>query len=226
MQQCAKDHRWRVEADVPKLCDVTIWQTKGELGDEALEAAAHALDGGFVIAVPSDTGYALAADVSYTGAADRLFAMKHRSRSFALPMLVADVEQAMTLAVSVPRSAITLMDKFWPGALTLVLPRHPDFVADLGDDDDTVGVRCPDHIVPRLLCEEVGPLATTSANHSGTPTSSTAQQVVDVFRDAVELVLDGDVCDGPQATVVDCTGESPKLLREGAIPWADLLQVI
>jgi L-threonylcarbamoyladenylate synthase len=202
---------------------MAIIQARGaSLSDDALERTIHALDSGLVVGVPSDTSYALVADVSYTGAADRMFAMKRRSRTFELPMLVSDVEQAMSLAVGVPASAERLMEKFWPGPLTIILPRHPDFVADLGSDDETVGIRCPGHSVPRQLCDEIGPLATTSANISGQPTITEAEGIVDTFGDAVHLVLDGGKCEGPGATVVDCTGEQPKLLSEGAIAWAEI----
>lgn len=212
---------------MPNVSRVELLSISGEVPPTvAIEAAVHALDSGLVVAVPSDTGYALVADVSYTGAADRIFAMKKRSRSFALPMLVSDADQAMSLSVGVPAVAERLMDKFWPGPLTLVVPRHPDFVADLGDDEETVGVRCPDSVVARLLCDEVGPLATTSANLSGQPTSSDAQTVMDVFGDGVSLVLDGGVCTSTQATVVDCTGGDPRLLREGAIFWRDVCSVV
>lgn len=192
----------------------------------AIDAAIHALDSGSVIAVPSDTGYALIADVSYTGAADRLFALKMRSRDFELPMIVSDIDQALSLSVGVPESAQQLMEKLWPGALTLIVPRHPDFVADLGSDDETVAVRCPGHLIPRLLCDEVGPLATTSSNISGSTTHQTAKEVTDTFGDHVAVVLDGGVCDGSPATVVDSTGETPKLLREGSVSWTEILSVL
>jgi len=194
----------------------------------AIELAADALDAGALVGVPTDTVYALVADVSYAGSADRLFALKQRSRSQELPVIVADVDQALSVAIGVPEAAEHLMDKFWPGPLTIVLPRHPDFVADLGSDDgETVGVRCPDHIVPRLLCEEVGPLAITTANRRGaTVPATTAQEVQATFGDSVGVVLDGGTCDGPMATVIDCTGIEPKLLREGAVPWADILKLV
>lgn len=212
---------------MPNVRPVTIVSVSGDnLEAAAMETALHALDGGFVVAVPTDTGYSLVADVSYTGAADRLFAMKRRSRDFALSMLVSDVEQALSLSVGVPQSAERLMAKFWPGALTIVVPRHPDFVADLGDDEETVGVRCPGHSVARQLCDEFGPLATTSANISGRPTISTAYGVVDEFGEGVAVVLDAGECVSTQATVVDCTGEMPKLLQEGAISWDDICVVI
>ncbi len=200
------------------------------LGDvpprEAIEKAVHALSGGFLVAIPTDTVYGLAADVSYTGAADRLFAIKQRSRSFELPVLVADIEQARSISVGLPPIAERLMEKFWPGALTIVVPRHPDFVADLGSDDETVGIRCPNHIVPRLLCEEIGPLATTSANLHKEAPRVTAQEVADMFPEGLELILDGGPCDGRSSTVVDVTGSEPKLLREGDVSWDDIRALI
>jgi tRNA threonylcarbamoyl adenosine modification protein (Sua5/YciO/YrdC/YwlC family) len=114
------------------------------------------------------------------------------------------------------------MARFWPGALTLVLPRHPGVVADLGHDEATIGLRCPDHALARELCRIVGPLATTSANLHGERTATTAQEVEDLFGAAVPVVLDGGTCEGAPSTVVDCTGAEPKLLREGRIPWSEI----
>ncbi len=108
--------------------------------------------------------YGLAADPFRTGASDRLFAVKRRPRTVELPVLVADVEQALSLAIAVPAAALRLMERCWPGPLTIVLPRRPDLNADLGTDDATIGIRCPRHPVPLALCRAVGPLATTSAN--------------------------------------------------------------
>lgn len=192
----------------------------------AIDAAVRELEAGYIVGVPTDTAYGLVADVSYTGAADRLFSLKKRSRDHELPVIVYDIEQAMSLAIGVPPAGERLMEKFWPGALTLVLPRNPDFVADLGGDEDTIGVRCPDHIVPRLLCDEVGPLAITTANLEGAQPAMTAPEVVDLFGDAISVVLDSGRCDRNLATVVDVTGFEPKLLREGQISWADIKSVL
>jgi L-threonylcarbamoyladenylate synthase len=191
----------------------------------AIDAAVRALESGSVVGVPTDTVYGLVADVSYTGSADRLFALKRRSRAHELPVIVADIEQATSLAIGIPLVAERLMEKFWPGALTLVLPRHPDFVADLGSDDETVGLRCPDHIVPRLLCEEVGPLAITTANVGQGAPATTAAEVDAQFRN-ISIVLDAGRCANDMATVVDVTGETPKLLREGQVQWADIQSVL
>lgn len=191
--------------------------------DRGLAAAARALRAGLVVALPTDTVYGLAVDPTQPGATDRLFAAKRRPHDVDLPVLVAGVDQALQLAASVPEIAVRLMDRFWPGPLTVVLPRSPEFTGDLGDDEATVGVRCPAHPVPRALCAEVGPLATTSANRHGQPTHETAAAVEADLGREVAVVIDGGTCAGRPSTVVDCTGVEPKLLREGRVPWADVL---
>lgn len=188
--------------------------------DEAIDQAVKALGSGQLIVVPTDTVYGIAADPFRTGATDRVFAVKRRSRDLELPVLVAEPADAVALADGVPDIALELMERYWPGALTIVLPRRADLDADLGSDDATIGVRCPDHPVPRMLCRVVGPLATTSANLSGDPTPATAAEVAGVLGDGVALVLDAGPCEGSPSTVVDCTGPVVKLLREGRIPWS------
>lgn len=191
---------------------------------DAIEAAAAALREGDIVGVPTDTVYGLAADPWHSGAADRLFLLKGRSRAVELPLIVADADQALSLATAVPASAIRLMEAFWPGALTIVLPRRPEVDADLGDEDETIGIRCPDHPVPRALCRLAGPFAATSANRHGDPPATTAREVA-VNLPGVALVLDAGDCDGRPSTVVDSTGEMPKLLREGSLDWKDILAV-
>lgn len=190
----------------------------------AIEAAAKALRGGDIVGVPTDTVYGLAADPWHSGAADRLFRVKGRPRSVELPVLVAGVDQALDLTTSVPETARRLMDRFWPGAMTIVLPRREDVVADLGDEDQTIGLRCPHHPVPIALCREVGPIATTSANRHGEPPVTTATDLASNLP-GVAVVLDGGTCDGVASTVVDSTGEIPKLLRTGRIEWEEILSV-
>jgi L-threonylcarbamoyladenylate synthase len=191
----------------------------------AVDLAARALASAQVVGLPTDTVYGLAADPFSTGGADRLFLLKRRPREVDLPVLVADLDQALALTTGVPDGARRLMDRFWPGALTLVLPRRPDLQADLGADEATVGVRCPAHPVPLALCRATGPIATTSANLHGQGPATTAAEVVATFGDSVAVVLDAGPCEGEPSTVVDCTGAEPKLLREGTIPWADVLAV-
>lgn len=184
--------------------------------------AVRALAQGLPIGIPTDTVYGLAVDPFRAGAADRIFAAKRRPRDVSLPLLVSGVEQALSVSTAVPARALELMARYWPGPLTIVIPARPGLGADLGDDDVTVGVRAPDHPVPLALCAAVGPLATTSANRHGEPPMTTAAEVDAAFGDALGVVLDGGLCAGSPSTVVDCTGEELKLLREGRIPWAEL----
>jgi tRNA threonylcarbamoyl adenosine modification protein (Sua5/YciO/YrdC/YwlC family) len=142
-----------------------------------------------------------------------------------LPVLVSSEDQALSLTIAVPAAARRLMARYWPGALTVVLPRRPDLNADLGDDDATIGLRCPAHPAPRVLCEMVGPLATTSANRHGEPPATTASELAELLGAGVALILDAGVCAGAPSTVVDCTGEEPRLLREGRVPWEELAAV-
>jgi L-threonylcarbamoyladenylate synthase len=190
----------------------------------AIAAGVEALREGDIVGVPTDTVYGLAADPWHSGAADRLFRVKGRPRSVELPVMVCDVDQALTLVTALPDSAMRLMKAFWPGALTLVLPRRPDVTADLGDEDATIGVRCPAHPVPLALCREIGPVATTSANRHGAPPMTAAAELAEGLN-GVAVVLDAGTCDCAASTVVDATGETPRLLREGAVAWEQILAV-
>jgi L-threonylcarbamoyladenylate synthase len=192
----------------------------------AVLQAVRALAQGLPIGIPTDTVYGLAVDPFRPGAADRIFAAKCRPRDVNLPVLVAGIDQALTVATAVPPLALELMARYWPGALTIVVPAKRGTGADLGEDDLTVGLRSPDHPVPLALCAAAGPLATTSANRHGEEPLTTAAAVEASFGDALPLVLDGGVCAGSPSTVVDCTGQELKLLREGRIPWVDLLAAV
>jgi tRNA A37 threonylcarbamoyladenosine synthetase subunit TsaC/SUA5/YrdC len=140
---------------------------------------------------------------------------------------VAGPEQVALVAGELGPAAAGLADRFWPGPLTLVVPRRPGFTVDLGGPPtarQTVGVRRPEHPVVVALCELLGPLAVTSANVHGAPPATTAAEVATVFAgaDQPEVVLDGGRCDGVPSTVVECRGPASRCLREGALAWADL----
>jgi len=194
--------------------------------NNSLEDAVDALRQGLVVAIPTDTVYGIAVDPFVAGATARLFEAKRRPTDVRLPVLVDGVHQAEFLA-EVDDRARALMDRFWPGGLTLILRRHAnvDIVLGNGAGGPTVGVRCPDHAVPRTLCTEVGPLAVTSANLHGQATPATAGEVRSLFGDAVAVVVDGGRCDGEPSTVVDCAGDEPSLVREGTVPWSEVLGV-
>lgn len=174
--------------------------------------AAAALAAGAVVAIPTDTVYGLAADVSQPAAIETIFELKQRPRDVELPVLVADVPQARGLALFMAPYVEGLVERFWPGALTVVLDRL--------DGTGTVGLRCPASDIARALCKRVGPLAVTSANLHGEPPRTSAASVSDAFGGAVPVV-DGGLCAGEPSTVIDCTGpDGPVLLRAGAIPFA------
>jgi L-threonylcarbamoyladenylate synthase len=189
----------------------------------AIRAAADALRSGDIIGVPTDTVYGLAADPWHAGATDRLFLVKGRPRSVELPVFVAGIDQARQLTANLPPAAPRLMAAFWPGPLTIVCPRRPGLNADLGEDDATIGLRCPDHPVPVALCAEFGPYATTSANRHGRPPVTDAAELAGDLA-GVELILDAGPCRGEPSTVVDATGEVLKLLRPGRLAWERIME--
>jgi L-threonylcarbamoyladenylate synthase len=201
-----------------------VLDASGDPPDEvAVSAAVEALREGDIIAVPTDTVYGLAADPWHSGASDRLFRVKRRPRNVELVLFVTGVDQALELSESVPASALRLMRELWPGGLTIVLPRRPGIEADLGEDDATIGLRCPAHPVPLAIAAQFGPFATTSANLHGQPPAVVASELSDL--PGVALVLDGGTCDESPSAVVDATGEMPRLIRPGSVPWDRVLTV-
>jgi len=188
----------------------------------SLRLAAAALVDGDVVAVPTDTVYGLAADPTQPEAVARLFALKGRPEDVPLPVLVAGPEQLALVAGGLEVAAAELAARFWPGPLTLVVPRRAEFTVDLGGPPaarQTVGVRRPDHPVVVALCELLGPLAVTSANRHGAAPATTPDQVAAAFAgaDGLAYILDGGTCDGTPSTVVECRGPVSRCLREGAI---------
>jgi L-threonylcarbamoyladenylate synthase len=187
----------------------------------ALLRAARELEDGRVVAVPTDTVYGLAARLDRPAALAAVFAAKDRPPGLALPVLVGRWRQAREVASSWPRAASMLAARFWPGALTVVVPCDPVLGAHLGGGGASVGLRRPRQRWVQALCRTAGPLATTSANKHGTPPCTTAAEVCEHFgTGAVALVVDGGTCDGLPSTVVDCTVSPPACLREGAIAWS------
>ena len=188
----------------------------------SLRLAAAALADGDVVAVPTDTVYGLAADPTPPEASARLFALKGRPEDVPLPVLVAGPEQLALVAGELEVAAAELAARFWPGPLTLVVPRRAEFTIDLGGPPavrQTVGVRRPDHRVVVALCELLGPLAVTSANLHGAEPATTSAQVASAFAglEGLACILDGGTCDGTPSTVVECRGPASRCLREGAI---------
>lgn len=192
-----------------------------------VEQGIAVLKQGGIVAFPTDTVYGLGAWAGNQPAVERVYQVKERPQNIALPLLLARTSQISEVAEPVPRIAWLLADKFLPGALTLVLPRAnsvPDIVTAGGM---TVAVRIPAHPVPVALIEGLGaPIIGTSANLSGKPSALTADDVYSQFGDKIDLVIDGGRCPGGrESTVVDVSGETPVVLREGAIALTELEQV-
>lgn len=187
----------------------------------ALEEATAALRAGGVVLVPTDTVYGLAALTP--DAEEDLFVLKGRPADRSIAVLVADREAAESLAESVPAPLAELMDRHWPGPLTVVLPRPQTPAPQIGGDRETVGVRCPDHTWLRRLLAEVGPLATTSANRHAQQTPTHAGEVLAALPPdpnsgvAITVAIDGGPCTGEASTVVTWQDGELKILRPGPL---------
>jgi L-threonylcarbamoyladenylate synthase len=182
---------------------------------------------GGLVAFPTDTVYGLGACADLELAVTRVYTVKQRSRDMALPLLLANTSQINQVADPVPEMAWRLAEKFLPGALTLVLHRS-GLVADIVTGGAaTVAVRVPAHAVPLALIEGTGgPIVGTSANLSGQPSPLTADEVRAQLGDSIELVINGGCCPGgKESTIVDVTGKTPVVLREGAISVAEIKRV-
>lgn len=191
--------------------------------DKWLPAALDVLEGGGLVAFPTDTVYGLGVKAQLKESVARLFEVKERFRSKPIPVLFDKSELLGAIVEEVPPMAQIFSKKFWPGPLTMVLRRRPG-LEFLGGEDDTVGVRMPDHPITLRLLDGAGPLAVTSANLSGARNAITAKEVHDQLSARIDLIIDGGrIPGGEPSTIVDCTGDSPKILRKGPISQKDLL---
>jgi tRNA threonylcarbamoyl adenosine modification protein (Sua5/YciO/YrdC/YwlC family) len=191
-----------------------------------LDAAADAIGRGELVLMPTDTVYGVAADAFTPAAVTRLLAAKNRGRAMPVPVLIGEASTLAGLVVDLPPVAHDLAQAFWPGGLTLVLEHAPSLAWDLGDAEGTVAVRLPDDELTRALLRRTGPLAVSSANRSGRPAATTAQQAQEQLGERAAVVLDGGPRDDSAAsTIVDCTGPAPRVLRVGAIPVEKLREV-
>ena len=197
-------------------------------GPESRATAVEVLRSGGIVALPTDTVYGIGCELNAPRGIERLFDAKARPPDRAIMLLLADEAQADDIGVMGP-AALALADAFWPGGLSLVLPQREGVRLPpvLTAGAPTIGVRVPDHLCPRALAAAVGPMPVTSANRSGMPEAPTAQAIAEQLRTGVDLILDGGPARGGSAsTVVDCTGETARVLREGAIDTDSLRRVL
>ncbi|MBI4282418.1 MAG: threonylcarbamoyl-AMP synthase [Chloroflexi bacterium] len=192
-----------------------------------METAVSILLQGGVVAFPTDTLYALGAHAFIETAVRRVYRVKQRPLDMALPLLLADARDMEKVALHIPQMAWDLAEQFWPGALTLVLHKGPSVSALVTAGKDTVAVRVPNHPLALKLIEAVGtPLTGTSANKSGQGDPVTAEDVRQQLGEELDLILDGGACPLEAAsTIVDLTLDTPRIVREGAIPASLLEQV-
>ncbi len=196
--------------------------------DYVLEYAVRLIVGGRVVAFPTDTFYGLGADPFNLAAVSEIFRIKRRTADRPLPLLVNSIDQAVDLAHDPPKLFFTLAQKFWPGALTLVVPASSQVPLKVTANTGKVGLRWPQALfVVSLITAADRPLTGTSANLSDMESCSTADEVDCQIGDALPLIVDGGLTPGGQAsTIVELTGETGRIVRQGAIPESELKEYL
>jgi tRNA threonylcarbamoyl adenosine modification protein (Sua5/YciO/YrdC/YwlC family) len=191
-----------------------------------ITAAAEAVRRGELIVLPTDTVYGIGADAFTPEAVSGLLAAKGRGRDMPPPVLVGTVRAAAALVEEMGPFGQDLIDEFWPGGLTLICRASRTLRWDLGETRGTVAVRMPLHAVALDLLKQTGPMAVSSANRTGSPPATTADEAAEQLGDSVAVYLDGGPCPGGvPSTIVDLTGSVPRLLRDGAVSLDRLREV-
>lgn len=189
--------------------------------DSALEKVSVIIKNGGVVAVPTDTVYGLGAKFDDQEAIARIFKLKGRAKEKALVVLIGELSQLERLQVKPTGIALKLMEKFWPGPLTIVLKKEG------GDENESIGLRFPDHDFLCHLINLVGPMAVTSANISGKPPALNIEEVLNYFPNELDLIIDGGKSKTNMvSTVIDCISEIPKILRHSAISEEDMMKTL
>lgn len=202
-------------------CSQTDSRTAG------LAASKNALKAGRLVVLPTDTLYGLAADAFDSEAVTSLLRAKGRGRDMPVPVLVGSWNTIDGLVYSVRPQARDLIRAFWPGGLSLVVEQAPSLAWDLGDTRGTVMLRMPLHPVALELLRDVGPLAVSSANISGRPPATTVEEARDQLGGSASVYLDGGKAEHAVAsTIVDLTGNSPRILRVGAVSAESIAEVL
>ena len=191
---------------------------------QALIMAQRVAANGGVIVFPTDTLYGMACDPRNPEALARVYNIKGRSAQKALPVLVGGLDQLVEIVSEVPEKARRLLETFWPGPLTIVLPKQPGLPAELTPYPG-VAVRMPNHPFALALLQAFGPLAVTSANLPDHANPGTAEEVLAQLGNSVDLVIDGGRLEiGRGSTILDCGSETLVLLREGPISFETLME--
>jgi L-threonylcarbamoyladenylate synthase len=194
--------------------------------EESIQRAIMTLKAGEGLAFPTDTVYGLGVDPFNISAIIKLFEAKGRDYNKAIAILVGSIDQVNLIAETLTESARKLIKAFWPGGLTVIVPKLKT-IPDLLSTNQSIGVRMPNHALTLRILNEFGPLATSSANISGKPNPMNAGDVYSQLNGRIPLILDGGNCPGGiPSTVVDCIGEKTQILRNGAIDLKDIDAVL
>ena len=192
----------------------------------AILSALEVLLSGGLVAFPTDTVYGVGSLAFHQNAIESIYVAKNRPTEKAIPVLIGDSPDVIKVADEIPLFAMKLIARFWPGPLTVLVPKKPT-LPEAVSATPTVGVRVPDHETARSLLRLAGPMAVTSANIAGQASPTTAQQVFAQLNGRIAMIIDGgETPGGIPSTLVDCTGEEIQILREGPISKEELLNAI
>jgi tRNA threonylcarbamoyl adenosine modification protein (Sua5/YciO/YrdC/YwlC family) len=195
--------------------------------DRGIAAAVEAVKGGELVVLPTDTVYGVGAEAFTAHAVTALHQARGMERRVPPPVLVGSRHTLDGLVYSLPKAARELADAFWRGALTIMVEHSPSLQWDLGDTGGVVGVRKPLHPVALEVLREVGPMAVTTANKVGRPAPLTAEEARDQLEYSIRIYLEaGAAVDPAPSTIVDVTGDVPRVLRDGAVPFEKLRDVV
>jgi L-threonylcarbamoyladenylate synthase len=193
---------------------------------DAVMQAIQLIQGGGLVAFPTDTVYGLAAMAFNEQAIERLYMVKGRDSAKAVAVLLGTINHLPLVTSEPGEISQRLGERFWPGPLTLVIRRHPS-LPDILSPTPTIGIRIPDHDLALSLLNGAGPLAVSSANLSGGPSACTAEEVYAQLGGRIPLILDGGATPGGiPSTVIDCTGNEPLILRSGPISLNDIQNAV
>jgi len=196
-----------------------------------MRLARTAIGRGDLVVIPTDTVYGVAADAFNAAAVAKLLAAKGRSRQAPPPVLIPGIPTLDALAESVPSVVRTLVDAYWPGGLTIILPSRSSLTWDLGETRGTVALRMPSNRIALELLSETGPLAVSSANLTGKPAATTAAAAAAMLGESVSAYLDDGAGGTVASTIVDATGlfaleGKLRIVRDGTIPASDIRQLV
>jgi L-threonylcarbamoyladenylate synthase len=193
---------------------------------DAIPQALEILKAGRLVAFPTDTVYGVGALAFNGKAVEAIYTAKDRPIEKAIPVLIGDSDDLEKVGIDIPNSVDRLAARFWPGPLTILVPKRADLPESVSTTS-TVGVRVPDHEIARQLLRAAGPMAVTSANISGGQSPVTAQEVYEQLKGRIDLIIDGGKTPGGvPSTLVDCTTSELKILREGPVSLEELLSAL